>query len=92
MSDVLVHDGLKAWLEGLIECAGTFHPLPTEPLAMPPLVLAGRLPEQHNAVINLDMATMQPPRCGGAASEITAWPEFHNGVAAGAHIFLLVPE
>ncbi|KAK9834947.1 hypothetical protein WJX84_010452 [Apatococcus fuscideae] len=65
---------------------GTFHPLPTEPLAMPPLVLAGRVPEQHNAVVNLDMTTMQPPRCGGAASELTAWPEFHNGVAAGLRL------
>ena len=57
---------------------------------MPPLVLSGRLPEQHNAVLNLDMTTMQAPPGGGAASELSAWPEFHNGVAAGEMQLLAV--
>ena len=53
---------------------------------MPPLNLSGRLPEQHNAVVNLDMTSMQAPPGGGAASEFSAWPEFHNGVAAGHYL------
>lgn len=64
--------------------AGTMRPLPTEPLPIPPLCLAGRLPEQQNATVNLDLTQSQPPPGGGAAADITAWPEFHNGVAAGA--------
>ncbi len=64
-------------------CAGTFHPLPTEPLEMPPLNLSGRLPERRDAVLNLETTGMQAPPGGGAASEFSAWPEFHNGVAAG---------
>ena len=63
--------------------AGTLRPLTTEALAIPPLSLAGRLPEQHNAVINLDLAAATPAPGGGAAADFTAWPEFHNGVAAG---------
>ncbi len=51
---------------------------------MPALCLAGRLPEQHNAVVNLDLTAAQPAPGGGAAADTTAWPEFHNGAAAGA--------
>lgn len=60
------------------------RPLPTEPLPIPPLCLSGRLPQQQNATVNLDLTASQPPPGGGAAADITAWPEFHNGVAAGA--------
>ena len=47
---------------------------------------AGRLPDQNNAVVNLDMAGAQPAAGGGAFAEQTAWPEFHNGVAAGLRL------
>ena len=63
---------------------GTLAPLPTEPLPIPPLCLSGRLPEQNNAVVNLDLTQAHVAPGGGAAADVTAWPEFHNGVAAGA--------
>ncbi len=50
---------------------------------MPDLCLAGRLPQQHNAVFNLDLSAANA--VPGAAADVTAWPEFHNGVAAGMH-------
>ncbi|KAL6755304.1 hypothetical protein V8C86DRAFT_3027443 [Haematococcus lacustris] len=62
---------------------GTAHPLPTEPLVIPPLCLSGTDPGQHHANINLDLSTAQPAPGGGAAADITAWAEFHNGAAAG---------
>ncbi|KAL4443950.1 hypothetical protein ABPG75_011687 [Micractinium tetrahymenae] len=65
---------------------GTLRPLPTEPLHIPPLCLAGRLPEQNNAVVNLDFTGAAPAPGGGAFAEQTAWPEFHNGVAAGLRL------
>ena len=61
--------------------AGTLRPIPTEPLCIPDLCLAGRLPQQHNAVFNLDLSAANA--VPGAAADVTAWPEFHNGVAAG---------
>ena len=42
----------------------TLHPLPTEPLQIPVLCMAGRLPEQNNAVVNLDLSAA-PPAPGG---------------------------
>lgn len=60
---------------------GTLRLLPTDPFSIPPLCMAGRLPEKHNATINLDLSAAAP--AGGACTDITAWPEFHNGVAAG---------
>lgn len=63
--------------------AGTLRPLPTEPVVIPPLCLSGRLPEQQNAQVNLDLSAAQPPLGGGAAADVTAWAEFHNGVAGG---------
>ena len=39
---------------------GTLHPLPTEPLHIPTLCMAGRLPEQNNAVVNLDLSAAPP--------------------------------
>lgn len=58
-------------------------PLPTEPLEIPRLNLAGMLPEQQNAVVKLDLTATTPAPGGGASADFTAWPEFHNGVAAG---------
>ncbi|XP_021862745.2 anaphase-promoting complex subunit 1 isoform X2 [Spinacia oleracea] len=51
----------------------------TEALTVPKLVLAGRLPAQQNATVNLDpnMRNLQ---------ELRAWPEFHNAVAAGLRL------
>ncbi|KAL3147502.1 hypothetical protein ABBQ38_014558 [Trebouxia sp. C0009 RCD-2024] len=63
---------------------GTLHPIPTEPLCIPDLCLAGRLPQQHNAVFNLDLSAANA--VPGAAADVTAWPEFHNGVAAGIRL------
>lgn len=67
---------------------GTLRPIPTEPLCIPDLCLAGRLPQQHNAVFNLDLSAANA--VPGAAADVTAWPEFHNGVAAGQLLHLLV--
>lgn len=39
---------------------GTLRPLPTEPLRIPVLCLAGRLPEQNNALVNLDLSATAP--------------------------------
>lgn len=65
---------------------GTLRPLPTQPVTVPPLNLAGQLPEQHNATItiNWDLAVAAP--AGGAMADFTAWPEFHNGAAAGLRL------
>lgn len=41
------------------------------------------LPEQQNAVFELDLSQATPAPGGGAGADFTAWPEFHNGVAAG---------
>ena len=67
---------------------GTLNPLPTEPLNIPQLNLAGTLPEQQRAVVKLDLTATTPAPGGGASADFTAWPEFHNGVAAGAPGFL----
>ncbi len=58
--------------------------MPTEPLSIPELNLSGLLPEQQNAVVKLDLAMTAPAPGGGATADFTAWPEFHNGVAAGS--------
>ena len=55
----------------------SLHPLLTEPLPIPPLSLAGRVPPT-NATIALDTS--------GYAAELSLWPEFHNGVAAGLRL------
>ena len=60
---------------------GTLKPLPTEPLEIPTLNLSGLLPHQNNATISLEF-----PNTGPIAEEITMWPEFHNGVAAGLRL------
>ncbi|KAL9250913.1 Anaphase-promoting complex subunit 1-like protein [Drosera capensis] len=48
----------------------------TEALAVPKLVLAGRLPTQQNAMVNLDHNLRN-------VQDLQVWPEFHNAVAAG---------
>ncbi|XP_059654080.1 anaphase-promoting complex subunit 1 isoform X2 [Cornus florida] len=48
----------------------------TEALPVPKLVLAGRLPAQQNATVNLDPNIRN-------IQELKSWPEFHNAVAAG---------
>jgi len=50
---------------------------PTEALHVPPLSLAGCLPTQQFAMVNLDLAAANAP------ASFVNWPEFHNGVAAG---------
>ncbi|RDY02269.1 Anaphase-promoting complex subunit 1, partial [Mucuna pruriens] len=57
----------------------TIYTLLTEAFTVPKLVLAGRLPAQQNATVNLDpnIRNMQ---------ELRSWPEFHNAVAAGLRL------
>lgn len=64
----------------------THRALPTEPLCVPRLCLSAQIAERNNAVINLGMAPSSPAPGGGALAELTAWPEFHNGVAAGLRL------
>ncbi|KAK9683476.1 hypothetical protein RND81_10G143700 [Saponaria officinalis] len=51
----------------------------TEALTVPKLVLAGCLPAQQNATVNLDPNVRN-------IQELRAWPEFHNAVAAGLRL------
>ncbi|CAH9139623.1 unnamed protein product [Cuscuta epithymum] len=51
----------------------------TEALGVPKLVLAGRLPAQQNAMVNLDPNVRN-------VQELKSWPEFHNAVAAGLRL------
>lgn len=74
-------------------CAGrgaltlaTTQLLPTQRCDTPQLCLAARLPEQHNAIVNLHLTGSVPAPGGGASSEMSAWPEFHNGVAAALRL------
>ncbi|KAJ0233773.1 Anaphase-promoting complex subunit 1 [Hirschfeldia incana] len=57
----------------------TIHTLLTEAFTVPKLVLAGRLPAQQNAVVNLDPNVRN-------IQELKTWPEFHNAVAAGLRL------
>ncbi|XP_010423455.1 PREDICTED: anaphase-promoting complex subunit 1 isoform X1 [Camelina sativa] len=57
----------------------TIHTLLTEAFTVPKLVLAGRLPAQQNAIINLDPNIKN-------IQELKTWPEFHNAVAAGLRL------
>uniref|UniRef100_A0A7N0U9Q1 Anaphase-promoting complex subunit 1 n=1 Tax=Kalanchoe fedtschenkoi TaxID=63787 RepID=A0A7N0U9Q1_KALFE len=57
----------------------TTHTLLTETLTVPKLVLAGRLPAQQNATVNLDPNLRN-------VQELRSWPEFHNSVAAGLRL------
>ncbi|WMV33812.1 hypothetical protein MTR67_027197 [Solanum verrucosum] len=51
----------------------------TEALMVPKLILAGRLPAQQNATVNLDPNVRN-------VQELKSWPEFHNAVAAGLRL------
>ncbi|XP_010253785.1 PREDICTED: anaphase-promoting complex subunit 1 [Nelumbo nucifera] len=57
----------------------TICTLLTEALVVPKLVLAGRLPAQQNATVNLDPNIRN-------VQELKSWPEFHNAVAAGLRL------
>ncbi|CAN1174838.1 Anaphase-promoting complex subunit 1 [Linum perenne] len=57
----------------------TISTLLTEEFAVPKLVLAGRLPAQQNATVNLDPNIRN-------IQELISWPEFHNAVAAGLRL------
>jgi anaphase-promoting complex subunit 1 len=56
---------------------GSLRPVAAEPLPLPELVLKGRVPPT-NALLNLDVTN--------CPSDMTVWPEFHNGVAAGLRL------
>ncbi|KAJ4825076.1 hypothetical protein Tsubulata_040463 [Turnera subulata] len=57
----------------------TISTLLTEAFTVPKLVLAGRLPAQQNATVNLDPSIRN-------IQELKSWPEFHNAVAAGLRL------
>ncbi|KAG5109684.1 hypothetical protein JHK82_038907 [Glycine max] len=57
----------------------TIYTLLTEAFSVPKLVLAGRLPAQQNATVNLDPNIRN-------IQELRSWPEFHNAVAAGLRL------
>jgi len=56
---------------------GSIDPLLAERLPVPPLALSGRLAPTQS-IVELDISS--------APAELTLWPEFHNGVAAGLRI------
>jgi len=56
---------------------GSLEPLTAEALPIPPIILAGRVPPSNSAVM-LDVAQTTP--------DLTLWPDFHNGVAAGLRV------
>jgi len=58
----------------------THRVLPTEQLCQPAISLAAEVTERNHAVINLDLSSAPP---GEGLSELSAWPEFHAGVAEG---------
>ncbi|KAJ0067016.1 hypothetical protein NL108_006265, partial [Boleophthalmus pectinirostris] len=57
----------------------SYHPVPTEPLPVPKLNLTGRAPPR-NAMVDLNSGNIDVP------PNMTSWPSFHNGVAAGLKI------
>lgn len=57
----------------------TINTLLTEAFTVPKLVLAGRLPAQQNATVNLDPNIRN-------IQELKSWPEFHNAVAGGLRL------
>eukprot|EP00548_Thalassiothrix_antarctica_P012569 CAMPEP_0194162190 /NCGR_PEP_ID=MMETSP0152-20130528/79363_1 /TAXON_ID=1049557 /ORGANISM="Thalassiothrix antarctica, Strain L6-D1" /LENGTH=1229 /DNA_ID=CAMNT_0038872073 /DNA_START=279 /DNA_END=3966 /DNA_ORIENTATION=- len=56
---------------------GTLRPVPAEQLPMPELCLSGRVPPANNSIA-LDTTNTH--------ADMTVWPEFHNGVAAGLRL------
>eukprot|EP00878_Enallax_costatus_P032676 GHUV01035928.1.p3 GENE.GHUV01035928.1~~GHUV01035928.1.p3 ORF type:complete len:156 (+),score=45.50 GHUV01035928.1:244-711(+) len=71
---------------------GLSEPLPGEQLAVPLLCLSGVVagPQGDTAsgsgriLVSLDLQAAQA--APGAAADVTAWCEFHNGVAAGLKV------
>jgi hypothetical protein len=59
---------------------GNLKPVPAEPLPVPELCLAGRVPPT-NATLALDTSD--------CPADLKVWPEFHNGVAAGLRLPLV---
>uniref|UniRef100_A0A7N8Y197 Anaphase-promoting complex subunit 1 n=1 Tax=Mastacembelus armatus TaxID=205130 RepID=A0A7N8Y197_9TELE len=57
----------------------SYHPVPTEPLHVPKLNLTGRAPPR-NTMVDLNSGNIDVP------PNMTSWPSFHNGVAAGLKI------
>ncbi|KAM7408400.1 hypothetical protein PAMA_002224 [Pampus argenteus] len=57
----------------------SYHPVPTEPLPVPKLNLTGRGPPR-NTMVDLNSGNIDVP------PNMTSWPSFHNGVAAGLKI------
>ena len=55
----------------------SYHPVVTETLPIPKLCLTGRAPPRNTAV---DLSHIDTPHC------MSAWPQFHNGAAAGLRI------
>ena len=53
------------------------QPLPTAPLAIPPLNLNGRVPPRN---ANIGLEHIEKP------AGMSVWAEFHNGAAAGLKI------
>jgi anaphase-promoting complex subunit 1 len=47
---------------------------------------AGRLPHKNNASVTFDTSSYPAVPCGGAECDLTAWPEFHAGVAGGLRV------
>ena len=56
---------------------GTLRPVPAEQLPIPELCLSGRVPPTNNS---LALDTSNTP------IDMTVWPDFHNGVAAGLRL------
>ncbi|CAN9499595.1 unnamed protein product [Ophioblennius macclurei] len=59
----------------------SYHPVLTEPLPVPKLNLTGRAPPR-NTMVDLNSGNIDVP------PNMTSWPSFHNGVAAGLKIAL----
>ncbi|XP_017288052.1 anaphase-promoting complex subunit 1 isoform X2 [Kryptolebias marmoratus] len=57
----------------------SYHPVPTELLPVPKLNLTGRAPPR-NTMVDLNSGNIDVP------PNMTSWPSFHNGVAAGLKI------
>uniref|UniRef100_A0AAY4C5Y8 Anaphase-promoting complex subunit 1 n=1 Tax=Denticeps clupeoides TaxID=299321 RepID=A0AAY4C5Y8_9TELE len=57
----------------------SYRPVPTEPLPVPKLNLTGRAPPR-NTMVDLNSGNIDVP------PNMTCWPSFHNGVAAGLKI------
>ena len=70
---------------GAFTLGASAHPILTEPLPQPRLCFAGKIPSQHNAIVNLD-TTSTVPSIVNLGGELQTWPKFHNGVASGLRL------